>query len=228
MSQEWKNEPAADEEAQIPLGVGDGAPAEESYGEPSKPKINTSTLALFAAFAAALVVLYLLGLQNKPRAASAEQQAKQAAVNTAIEEMLRSGDKTAQVKSFLDDTNKLVELIRHYLEPRADGFDLPANPFERLSSGPNVVGPSDPSPILPTNNDEARELRKIAEEFSSLKLQSTMIGKNSAALINNRLVTAGAKVGSFTVSEIQSGRVLLNAAGKVFELKVDGPKMDRP
>lgn len=228
MSQEWNKDSGMEEEAQIPLGVGDGAAAEESYSAP-RPKVNNSTVALFAAFAAALVVLYLLGLQNKPRSASAEQQARQAAVNSAIEEMLRNSDKKAQVKSFLDDTSKLVELIRNYLEPRADRFDLPANPFER-PLGPVAKGPSDfvSQEVVMQDPAEARALRKLAEEFSSLKLQSTMIGKNSAALINNRLVTAGAKVGSFTVVEIGSGRVVLGGAGKTFELKADSPKMDKP
>ncbi len=84
MSQQWKSENAggeggggAEEDVQMPLGVGGGAggegfSGEESYAEP-KRKMNTSTLALFAAFGAALIVLYLLGLGNKPKVATADE-----------------------------------------------------------------------------------------------------------------------------------------------------------
>ena len=45
------------------LGAGGDAGGESTYVE-NKGKFNTSTLALVASFVAALLVIYLLGLQN--------------------------------------------------------------------------------------------------------------------------------------------------------------------
>jgi hypothetical protein len=227
MSQQWKTE-SADDDVQMPLGTGDAGGGEESYAAP-RQKVNTSTLALFAAFAAGLIVLYLLGLQNKPRAASAEDQAKQAAVASAIEEMLSKNSQSgAQVRSFLNDTGKLLELIRHYLEPRDDGFDLPGNPFERDQPRAVAAAPGEPPPIIPADDNEARILRETAEEFAKLKLQSVIIGARPAALITGKMVTVGAKFGHLAVTDIQAGRVLLSDGKRTFELKVNAPAMDKP
>ena len=72
MSQpEWKNDTP---EEMPPMDGAEGAT--EEYAEIKRPKVNTSTLALIAAFSAGLIVLYLLGLQNKPRTASADETAR--------------------------------------------------------------------------------------------------------------------------------------------------------
>ena len=67
-----KDDNIGEEEAQMPLGVGDESPADE-YVEKRRSMPNTSTLSLVAAFAAAIVVLYLLGLLNKPRTFTADE-----------------------------------------------------------------------------------------------------------------------------------------------------------
>src|SRR4051794_27655964 len=70
----WKEESAGDD-VQMPLGVGAEPAQAEEYSGKSRPRPNGSTVALIGAFAVALAALYLLGLQNKPRSASAEEMA---------------------------------------------------------------------------------------------------------------------------------------------------------
>src|SRR5882724_4259764 len=115
----------------MPLGTGDTEAQEEAYVS-DKPKVNSSTVALFVTFAAALVVLYLLGLQNKPRAASAEQLARQQQVGNAIDEMINSKENGAKIETLLGDIPRLVKILREYLgsKPQEEA-DLAGNPFER-------------------------------------------------------------------------------------------------
>jgi hypothetical protein len=216
----------AGDDAQMPLGVGGDAPAaEESYGGDSRPKVNNSTLALFAAFAAALIVLYLLGLQNKPRQASAEDLAKQAAVTSAIDDMLQHTEKGAKIDKFLSDTGRLVQLILGAMGNKTiDTGELPGNPFER-EEVVSVVHTEGPQIVLPSDRSQQERLRLMAEEFSKLKVQMVITGSRPAAMINNQLVTVGATVGEFfKVTEIQASHVVLSNGEKAFVLKVDAPK----
>jgi hypothetical protein len=224
-TQPWKMDDAGGDDAQMPLGVGGEVGGEETYGGESKPKVNTSTMALFAAFAAALVVLYLLGLQNKPRQASAEDLAKQAAVTSAIDDMLQHTDKGAKIDKLLSDTGRLVQLLMGALGNKGVEIgELPGNPFERVIAAAPVRG-DEPEVILPPNRSEQERLRLMAEEFGKLKVQMVITGSRPAAMINNQLVTLGAAVGEyFKVSEIQPNRVVLSSGGKSFVLKVDAPK----
>jgi hypothetical protein len=228
-AQPWKMDEGSGEDGeggdQLPLGVS-SEPGDEGYVGESKPKVNNSTLALFAAFAAALIVLYLLGLQNKPRQASAEEVARQAAVTSSIEEMLQNTGqgKGARIGKLLDDTNRLVQLLLGALGSKGpDVGELPGNPFERIVNEAPVVG--EPEVVLPRSLDEQERLRRIAEEFGKLKLEMVMMGPRPTAMIKGQLVTVGAMVGDFfKVSDIQSTRVLLTDGKRVYELKANGTK----
>jgi hypothetical protein len=224
-AQPWKMDDGAGEESQETAGGG-AEGGEESYGGESKPKVNNSTLALFAAFAAALIVLYLLGLQNKPRQASAEDLAKQAAVTSAIDDMLQhtGQGQGAKIDKLLSDTGRLVQLLLGALGSKAaDIGDLPGNPFERVIAAPAARG--DEEVVLPPSRSEQERLRLMAEEFGKLKVQMVITGSRPAAMINNQLVTLGGAVGEyFNVTEIQSTKVVLSSGGKAFVLKVDAPK----
>src|ERR1035437_3643573 len=103
---------------QMPLGAGDGG--DSSYLAEPKPKMNTSTFALIASFIAALVVLYLLGLHNKPRSASAQQEAHEHQMKSAITELLQKNGKAEQIQSLFKDTDKLVQMFYHYLGSQSD------------------------------------------------------------------------------------------------------------
>lgn len=220
-AQPWKMDEEGSGDEQMPLGVSSDA-GEESYAAESKPKVNTSTLALFAAFAAALVVLYLLGLQNKPRTATAEELQRQQRVGTAIDEMLQHTEKGARIGNLLENTSRLVQLLLGALGNKGpENSDLPGNPFERAMVEQVVTGGVEQ--VLPPDIGEQERLRRMAEDFGKLKLQMVMMGSTPTAMINNQLVTPGAKVGEFfTVSGISPSQVVLSDGKRSFVLKQDG------
>ena len=70
-------------------------------------------------------------------------------------------------------------------------------------------------------------MRKLAESFAQLKLQTVMVSTNmTMAQINGKLVQVGAKVGEFTVDSIESKRVIVRNGEHKFELLLEQPKME--
>ncbi len=222
--QQWNSN--ENDDVQMPLGVGGGSEPEFSPEAPEKPKFNGPTLVLVGAFALALVVIYVLGLQNKPRAASAEQVAHEQAVQSAITELLQKNGKASQLNGLFQDTDKLVKMFYSYLGTQSEGVpELPHDPFANDEA---VVAPTSEGAVVPSDFAEAEKLRKVAETFSGLKLQSVMLGKTSVAMINNRMVTTRRlKLGELTVATIEPGRVLLKYEKNTFELKVYRPAPDQ-
>jgi len=224
MTQEWK-EPAAGDDVQMPLGTGgDAAPAEDY--SPPRQRVNTSTLALVAAFAAALVVLYFLGLQNKPRIATAEDQAKALETNSKIEKWLSNKEGQKGLKQLGDG---LLQRLQDYFGTKITIMELTGNPFEQQVA--KVAAPVDMgSPIAPPPPPEVEDpvLKEVAKEFAGLKLQMVMLGSPSAAMINNQMATIGTKFKYLTITDIQTDRVMLGYKNKIFALTVSGPNGDPP
>src|SRR5690349_3489252 len=112
--QSWKSNPGDEEDVQMPLSTGEAAPTEE-YSAPSRAKPNASTVALILAFGLALGSLYVLGLYNKPRKASAEEQQKQKELDERWTRALAAiSDKNSGVPKTLRDTRGLVQLLTDY------------------------------------------------------------------------------------------------------------------
>jgi hypothetical protein len=230
MTQQWKeNEGDGEEDVQMPLGTGGEAPAEE-YSGPAKPKINTSTLALVAAFAAGLVVLYFLGLGNKPRPASAERLQRDKIVSDNILKLLTDKGQQASVETFLKDSRLLLARLDKYFSPSAVPQNLPGNPFEH--EVPHVEEPItafQSSPVIPPDHKEATKLREAAEYFATLKLQMIMLGSPSMAMINSRMVTVGTQLEMFSITAIKNDSVTLTLDfnHQEFNLKSSSPDMNK-
>jgi hypothetical protein len=226
MTQQWKPEDTGDD-VQMPLNTGGGeAPAEE-YSAPGKPRINTSTLALVAAFAAGLVLIYLLGLHNKPRAASASDTAHEVELENKFKNFMGNTTDLANVESALKDSRKFKKMIEDYFKVKPFNQDQVINPFARdlppepiFSQGATTqvapIGPIE-DPVL------AREMREAADYFPTLKLQMVMLGKPSMAMINNRMVSSGTRLNMFTVGDINEDSVSLVFKDKTFVLKSTSP-----
>jgi len=209
MSQQFHQEDTGDEEAQMPLGTGGESTPAEEYTE-SKPKVNNSTVALIGSFAAALVVLYLLGLQNKPRMASAEQLARDEELNTRIRTLLGDKDDQGKLNKFFDQSSRLLAQLQERFERRANEVEFGANPFEQMVARPMPVGDTSPAVIMVKEDPvKAAQFRKLAEEFDKLKLDGVMMGSSPTALINKQMLTVGMKIGTFTIKQIKDGEVLL-------------------
>ena len=220
MTEQWKN--TDDEDVQMPLGVGGDSGGEAEYtDEPSKPKVNGPTVILFGAFAAGLLVIYLLGMQSKPRAASADQLAHEAQVKSAIADLLGKNGKADQLDSLFRDTDKLMKMFHAYFGAESQETpELAHDPF----SNDDKVESAGPTMIAPTTDER---LKKVAETFATLKLQSVMLGHTPIAMVNNRMLTVNARIGDLTVASIEANRVVFKYGENRFELKLPQSNMDQ-
>lgn len=229
MSQEWKA-PAAEDDVQMPLGVGggDAVPSEE-YAAGPKIRVNTSTLALVAAFAAALVVLYFLGLQNKPRAASAEDAARAQATTMTIDDWIKNRTGQMKVEGLRSPGERLISVLDKYFGNKGGLPELlPDDPFKRPeAAAPVVIGPTET--FIPKVGDPVDpQLVEAAKVFAGLKLQMIMLGQPSSALINNQMANVGTHFEPLVVSDIKSDRVILSYKDRSFELKSAGSQAGHP
>lgn len=216
MTQEWKPE---NDDAQMPLGVGGGdVPMDEPLPSGPKLRINSSTLALICAFGAALGVLYFLGQQARPHAASASETAQSQELSTSLQEWVRRHPNGGEGRG-PDRGDTLVGILTHYFDNNAAGADegpvrdpwayaQPAPPPQ-----PGVIAATqpvvNPDPLVPPDP----LLVEASKEYSTLKLQLVMVGNpssSSSAMINNQLVHVGSQFKYLTVSEIQADCVILS------------------
>jgi hypothetical protein len=221
MSQEWK-EPAAVEEAQMPLGTGGGGAGVEEEYTPERPRMNTSTMALIGAFLVGLVVLYALALQNKPQSASAADKIKAQETSSNIDKWLK--DKEGQ-RGVSQLGQGLVERIQGVMGTTKGAGEVVANPFMRAEarvSEPTIdLGPSVVMPVVTKPAEYVDPLLKeVAREFQGLKLQMVMMGNPPAAMINNKMAKLGTEFGHLKITEIQADRVLLTYENKAGEKRV--------
>lgn len=217
MSENWKMND--EDDVQMPLGVGGSdSGGELDFAETKKTQISSTAMLLIGVFVAGLALIYLLGLQNKPRAAQAGGAAE-AQVNSAIEELLSKAGRQDELKKLFTDTDQLVQMFYHYpAAPSVEFRQLPGNLFEY-----ETTKSSDPIVSVVTNGNAAEQerLRKLAESFAALKLQSIMVSRDgNLAMINNKLLKAGAHIGEFTIVDIEPQRVLLTHGTSKFELKL--------
>lgn len=206
----------------MPLGVGGDSGASEFGGsEERKPKVSGSTFVLVGAFASALAVIYLLGLQNKPQSASADVGFDQHK-RSAITELLEKNGKADQLKGLFSDTRKLVKMFYSYLG--AQKSDVPQLSHDPFGPGEPIAAPvREAVQIVSDNPADAEKLRQVAEQFNTLKLHSVMTGRIPVAMINRSMVQVGSRMGDLKVVAIEPDRVLLSYEKNVFELKLSRP-----
>jgi hypothetical protein len=220
--QQWNQN--SEDDVQMPLGTGDGGGGPEFGGEEKKPKVNGSTFVLVGAFASALAVIYLMGLQNRPQTASAEQMAHDVRERSAITELLEKKGKADDLKGLFTDTRKLVKMFYSYLgTQRSDVPQLSHDPFGPTEPAAAPAPVREAVQIVSENPADAEKLRQVAEQFKGLKLHSVMLGRTPVAMINRNMVQVGNRLGDLTVVSIEADRVLLGYEKNVFELKLSQP-----
>jgi hypothetical protein len=228
MSQQYPHDQLPEDDAQIP-GASAETAAPEDYVE-SKPRVNNSTVALIGAFAAALIVLYLLGLQNKPRAAVADTH--EIELTARIDKILGSNNEQVKMGNFFDASSRLVAKLQNRFDDRALAVEIEGNPFEHVipkPAPPPVSTAPDLTPRGPVEDPaikaaRAALLRQVAADYDSLRLDAIMLGPRPVALIKGRSVTIGDQLGHLTVKDIQQGQVLLTFEDQTFRLEDKKPK----
>jgi hypothetical protein len=228
MSEHFKID--SDDDVQMPLGIGaeNNAESQEiTLGAEHRPRANVATLVLIGLIGAGLAGIYGLSMFSKPRAASAAQTDRDARVDSAIADLLAKSGGADKVKGLFRDTDKLVAMFYKYPGGTGRGEALATNPFVlEAPAGPSM------DPIIQSVNSSGAEqerMRRVADTFATLHLESVMLSRTmSAAMINKKIYTVGAKVADFTVLAIEQDHVVLGYGSTKFELKVHRQGLDAP
>ena len=131
------------------------------------------------------------------------------AANNSLESLFKDADTV--VHMFANDPSQKQVTLE----------DLQKNPFE-LFVVKRPAGPgSETADAL--EKLKAQRLVQIKKELSTLKLQSLLNGRNSLAVINEKVLREGEAIGSFTVTSITPTGVRLTAEGNTYTLSMEKP-----
>ncbi len=222
MSQEWNSNSTGDENVQDLGAEASASPVDSGTGR-KFIRANSSTLTLVLAFATAVGLLYLLGLHNRPRAADANTAQHDAKRDAVINDLLKNTNTQANVKSFYDDTNRIIALVDGFCNTEPKSVDLDGNPFSHHEDAAPVQDTT--SHAAPVVSSDDPNLRRVSEEFSAFKVQTVMTGASPAAIVNDQIVTIGSTLGSFNVLDIKPDHLVLGWQDKKFTLPVGGQQL---
>ncbi len=171
------------------------------------PFVTRGSLILLGIYAAGFAALYFLGLRSGPTVALGQQDLVYAKVNAALTLMDAEPSpgqlaKKTNAKAIVDDfytaaTQRQIERKR-----------LVGNPF--------IFTPEKPKPARvqiaqeDVQKDEVpAELKAAMAKVKTLRLQSVLVGRQTAALVSNNLLTTGQTIKGWTVSRITPREVEL-------------------
>lgn len=119
---------------------------------------------------------------------------------------------------------RMIERLRLSARPVQVPQDrVVGNPFA-MADVETDLGPTEPTRLGPTGEELARQarekrLQEVANELSTLKLQSVMGGRVPLARINDKIMKVGDRVGkNFELVAIEGRTAVLSAEGLEFEL----------
>ena len=165
MSQEWK-EPAAGDDVQMPLGTGGDAAPARTIRRPGTREYEHAA-ALLAAFAAALIVLYFLGLAEQAADRHGRGPGARPWRPTA---RLRNGSATRRARRGSSSlATGFSRGCRISLGAKIAAMELPGNPFEHQSAKVPRTHRYGPGPGDPLRTLRIRLLKEVAREFAGLK-----------------------------------------------------------
>ncbi len=177
-------------------------------GSSSSPFLTRGNLVLLGLYAAGIAGLYLLSLRGGPKSALADQTMVHAKVEAALNSL---GTGPADGSTAADGATARAIVAEFYTAARqrqvpADG--LKTNPFVLEEVKPPAPKPDEPKPDPEPAEPEG--LAEAMEALKTLKLQSVLVGRQTAAMISNNLVTTGQDVRGWTVTRITPGEVELS------------------
>jgi hypothetical protein len=210
---DWKkSEPGEHEGGHDGFGGAADAPA-------APPReLSKSMLGVVGAFAIAMAAIWGIGRQAGPATAQAAPIDSKA--QAAIDSVLTNAGKASAADS-RRATEKL--LTNFYGTPGAL-----STPMEQLAGNPFVHGePTQPAviqtaavvPAATAIDPDNAHLRRLAETFKTLRLQTVLVSRRSSfAMINDKLLAVGNHVGEFVLTQISADSVVLTAGGRQFAL----------
>ncbi len=205
---------------QIDPRYGSGTPTGSTAPHRQTKSFKQGNLILVVLFAAGLACVYLLSLRSGPAQASAQQQADETMVTSALEqfqaEIAKRGLSTAKATSLVDTFYYETRQRQVPLE------QLAGNPFEfQPPAGEQAVSLG----VAPGKGDgTTHKMASLGEALAAVKqlrLQSILAGSNGAtAMISNNLLREGQVICGWTVAKIKPQSVVMTWKDKTYELRM--------
>jgi uncharacterized protein HemX len=218
---EYKDESASenvDWGNSLPSDLSMGDITESDFGSKKKSNLNKGTIFLLVTCAIGVGVMYLFGIKQKPKEASAEQKAAEAQVDQALQKLVNK-DEQNKVKELFNDTDEMVKAFYDYPTKQQVALDeLKKNPFQRVVDTSGEVVVDDRT----ARQERERLVRELQNNFNKLKLQSVLkSSKGATCLINGEIYKVGQMVDDFfTVKTIEDNKVILVASEMEFVLEM--------
>lgn len=188
--------------------------AEQTYGSEKNSRVQKSTVMLMVACVLGVGGIYFFGAHNKSESGPVIDEEVEAKVDVALAKFQNNTAKSG--KNILKDSEAMVKTFYEYSVKQQVGLDdLQRDPFARAAENKGPVVESDDA-------KQARIRRLLNEKLIDVKLQSILQGPNGGrCLVNGEVYGQGQIVRNvFTVKEITSDQVVLEAKGLTFTLKM--------
>jgi len=203
----------------LPSDLSMGDITESEFGSKKKTNLNKGTIFLLVTCAVGVGVMYLFGIKQKPKEATAEEKAIEAQVDEALKKLVNKEEQD-QAKNLFKDTTEMVQAFYEYPAKQQVAVDeLQKNPFCHAAEKKEETGKVDEKAL---QREKERLLREAQTKLGQLKLQSILKGtKGATCLINGEIYKAGQPVGEiFTIKAIEDNKVILVASDTEFALEI--------
>ncbi len=182
--------------------------AEQQYAVVNKNNVNRSAVILLITCLMGVGAIYLFGLRNKPKEATAQEQEVEAKVDQVLAKLVNQ-QKKAEARKLFQDTDNMVRVFYDYpAKQQVEVDQLQRNPFSRILAKDD--GANDVDEALKRREQLRTELSGKSAKFV---LQSVLQGRKGAkCLIDGNIYSEGETLdGVFKIKKIQSESVILTA-----------------
>ena len=169
---------------------------------------NHTAMILFAFCALCMLGVFLFGLQQKPKEATAQEKEVEAKVETALANLVDK-EKQAKTQKLFNDAGEMVQAFYDYPSNQQVALDdLQKNPFLRFSLQENDN----------SGDEKAMNRKQLERKLQQLQLQSVVGGK---CLISGKIFGVDQIVDdTFNIKLINEDNVVLISQGEEFVLRM--------
>jgi len=182
------------------------------------PFLTRGSLLLLGIYAAGFVALYALGLRSGPSIAMGQQDLVYAKVDAALN-LLDAKPSPGQLAKRTNAKAIADDFYTAARQRQIDPKQLAGNPFIFRLKEPEAA----PIKIVQetVQKDEVpAELKAAMAEVKKLRLQSILVGRQTAAMVSNNLLTTGQTINGWTVSRIEPREVELTWKDQKYVLEL--------
>lgn len=182
------------------------------------PFLTRGSMMLLGIYATGFLALYALGLRGGPSIAMGQQDLVYAKVDAALN-LLDAKPSPGQLAKRTNAKAIADDFYTAARQRQIDRTRLAGNPFIFRQKKPEAA----PIKIVEetVQKDEVpAELKAAMAEVKKLRLQSVLVGRQTAAMVSNNLLTTGQTINGWTVSRIEPREVELTWKDQKYVLEL--------